>query len=121
MNNTGYFSEMHQKLELKCKFMSIIKVNFNYMTKNLFIFLIVLLPFLSLSQQLSEKDREILRQDLSEMINNLRISKGLKSLIFNDTLRKAAEFHSEYMVKNDILTHNQRLSKYRTPKNRVTE
>lgn len=88
------------------------------MTNKLILLLIILIPFFS-SSQLSEKDKEILRQELSGMINNLRESKGLKPLLFNDTLKMAAEFHSEYMAKNDILSHEQRISKYRTPAKRV--
>lgn len=82
------------------------------------LFFTLLFPLI-LSAQLSEKDNELLRNELSSKINQLRNSLGLKSLIFNDTLRKAAEFHSEYMVKNNVLTHDQKQSKYQTPAKRV--
>lgn len=82
------------------------------------LFFILLFP-LTLNAQLSDKDSELLRNELSDRINQLRNSLGIKSLIFNDTLKKAAEFHSEYMVKNNVLTHDQEQSKYKTPAKRV--
>ena len=88
------------------------------MTKRLLLFLLFLLPVITFSQ-LTDKDNAILRQELSERINNLRISKGLKPLIFNDTLKKAAVFHSTYMAKNDVLSHDQKQSKFATPAKRV--
>lgn len=72
-----------------------------------------------LSAQLSDKEVSLLRTELSDQINRLRNGLGLKSLIFNDTLKKAAEFHSEYMVANNILTHDEKQQKYKTPTNRV--
>lgn len=80
--------------------------------------LFLFLPLISYSQ-LTEKDTELLRQELSMRINNLRVSKGLKPLIFNDTLKKASEFHSNYMAENDVLTHDEKNAKYASPKKRV--
>jgi hypothetical protein len=88
------------------------------MTKRLLLFLIILIPLFSFSQ-LTGKDKDILHQELSERINNLRLSKGLKPLFFNDTLKKAAQFHSEYMANNDVLSHDEKQTKYATPKKRV--
>ncbi len=71
------------------------------------------------SAQLTEKNREQLRSELITQINELRTSLGLKSLVVSDTLRKAAEFHSDYMAKNNTLSHDQKSKKYKTPKKRV--
>lgn len=84
----------------------------------LFFITVLLLTFTGRSQ-LSDKDTQFLREELAERINALRTSKGLKALIINDTLQKAATFHSEYMVKNGELTHEERPSKYKTPEKRV--
>jgi uncharacterized protein YkwD len=89
------------------------------MTKRI-LFIILLFPAISFCQ-LTVKEKNILRQELSEQINNLRISLGVAPLIDNDTLKKAAEFHSEYMAKKDILSHDEIRSKYSTPKKRVSE
>lgn len=82
------------------------------------VFFILCIPFLSLSQ-LSEKDKNILRNELTEQINELRESLGVKPLLLNDTLREAAAFHSEYMAKRKDLSHEQVRAKYRTPRKRV--
>lgn len=88
------------------------------MTRKIVPYLFLLIPLISFSQ-LTQSETEKLRQELSTRINNLRLSKGLKPLIFNDTLKKAAEFHSAYMAENDVLTHDEKPSKYATPEKRV--
>lgn len=88
------------------------------MIKGVLIFLIIQLPLISFSQ-FNDEDKNILRKELSGLINNLREINGLKPLIFNDNLKKAAQFHSEYMVKNNVLSHDEKQSKYATPKKRV--
>ncbi|QQR97324.1 MAG: CAP domain-containing protein [Sphingobacteriales bacterium] len=88
------------------------------MSERILSIIFILVPFISFSQ-LTENDTKVLRQELSNRINNLRISKGLKPLIFNGTLRIAAEFHSNYMVNNDTLTHDEKDAKYSSPSDRV--
>lgn len=84
------------------------------------VYVSLLISFSGFSQ-LTEKNIDILRQELSQHVNELRESKGLNPLVFNDTLRKAAQFHSEYMVQSKVLSHDQRRFKYSTPKRRVYE
>lgn len=79
---------------------------------------VVVFPLFGLSQ-LSEQEKSTLRVELGGLINELRLSKGLQPLVFNDTLRAAAEFHSQYMAKSDNLSHSQPKSKYKTPTKRV--
>lgn len=86
--------------------------------KTLLVIFYLAVPVL-LCAQLSEKETGLLRLELSGQINRLRNQLGLKTLIFNDTLKKAAEFHSRYMVENNILTHEEKPQKYKTPTNRV--
>lgn len=86
--------------------------------KDLSILLILVIPIFGFSQ-LTEKDAEFLRIELSQKVNQLRVSKKLKPFIFSDTLRKAALFHSEYMAKKGVLTHNENQSKFSNPQKRV--
>jgi uncharacterized protein YkwD len=88
------------------------------MINKLVLFLFLLLPLLSFSQ-LTDKEKGTLRTELAERINQLRESKSLEPLLFNDVLQKAADFHSEYMAKIDVLSHDQKQAKYTTPKDRV--
>lgn len=86
--------------------------------KRFILLLILSFPIFAFSQ-LTEKEAEFLRIELSQKINQLRASKKLKPLIFNDTLRKSAQFHSEYMAKKGALTHNENQSKFSNPQKRV--
>ena len=86
--------------------------------KRLFLLLILSFPIFAFSQ-LTEKETEFLRIEVAQKVNQLRASKKLKPLIFNDTLRKAAQFHSEYMVKKGVLTHNQSQGKFSNPQKRI--
>lgn len=88
------------------------------MIARIFLFVLLLFPAICFSQ-LSDKDKEILRSELTLRVNNLMISKGLTSLKQSDTLKKAAQIHSEIMVKNDILSHSEKSSRYATPSKRV--
>ncbi len=86
--------------------------------KSIFITYLFLLPFLGISQ-LSDQQKDQLREALSERINEQRVKKRLDPLIFNDTLRRSAQQHSEYMAKTNLLTHNQRSRDFSSPKKRV--
>lgn len=86
---------------------------FKFITACFFLF-----PFFS-KCQLSESNKNLLRQELSKQINELRKEQGLPALIFDDILKKAAEFHSSYQAKEDELTHDENKSKYATPEKRV--
>lgn len=85
--------------------------------------LLLLLFFLALYgkffAQLNEKQVAALRTEIMGMVNNLRKEKGLSPLAFSDTLREAAQKHSEYMVRKHTLTHDENISKSRTPEKRV--
>lgn len=87
-------------------------------TKFLLIVLLFLLPASGFSQLTSDQ-KELLRLELGKRINDLRTSLGLSALIFNDTLQKAAAFHSDYMAENDVLSHDEKKGKYAKPKDRV--
>lgn len=89
------------------------------MVKQITFILLLLSSYYSFSQ-LSDKDETLLRRELYLLINTLRTDLGKAPLQLNDTLQKAAENHSDYMVKNNILSHTQRRSKYATPKDRVS-
>lgn len=65
------------------------------------------------------QDYSEIHQLLFEKINELRVSQGLLKLESNDTLQKAAEFHSKYMATRHVLSHNESSSKTSTPRKRV--
>ncbi len=92
-----------KKLKLKLKYL---------------IFFIILSP-LFCSAQLSDSDKEFLRQEVANKVNNLRLSKHRKPLIFNDTLRKAAEYHTTVLVETNKLSHFEKKSDFKTPMKRV--
>lgn len=83
-----------------------------------FLLLLLFIPLLSVAQ-FSDKEETLLRDELAKRINNLRIEKGLSPLIFNEVLKEAAEFHSDYLSESKLLSHDQTKAKYATPKKRV--
>ena len=73
-------------------------------------FYLLLICFISLNSfcQLTEENNTQLRTELAQLVNDLRKEKGLKPLGFDESLKKAAEFHCKYMVKNQILDHTEK-------------
>lgn len=69
--------------------------------------------------QLSSSEIKRLTYHVNNQINKLRRERGLEVLKLNDTLNLAAEFHSKYMVQNSVLSHQQKVSKYKNPTDRV--
>ena len=69
--------------------------------------------------QMKPKEEQDLKVELRRLVNEVRVSYNLQSLESNDTLARAAQFHSKYMVENNVLGHEQKLHKYKQPKNRV--
>lgn len=88
------------------------------MKNRILVLLLVILPVIGFSQ-VSSKDKKYLIKELSAKINNLRVSKGLSPLYFNDTLRRAAEYHSKYMAQNFILSSEEKSGKFATPEKRI--
>lgn len=69
--------------------------------------------------QLSPKQLKQLKVEVNNHVNNLRDSLGAEPLVFDGKLEKAAIHHSKYLAKINKLTHQQRSSRYRQPKDRV--
>lgn len=69
--------------------------------------------------QLSPNEIEFLRSEISKKVNELRNSVGVQTLEQNDTLKAAAELHSNYMALKKILSHDESKSTTATPKKRV--
>lgn len=85
-------------------------------------FYLLLICFISLNSfcQLTEENNTQLRTELAQLVNDLRKEKGLKPLGFDESLKKAAEFHCKYMVKNQILDHTEKKDiKNSTPAKRI--
>lgn len=80
--------------------------------------LILVLPIISYAQ-FTEDDKYLLREELIELINDLRVSKNIRTLEQDPTLLKAAENHSQYLVKKKKLSHWQVDSKLAYPAKRV--
>jgi uncharacterized protein YkwD len=69
--------------------------------------------------QLTDSDKNLFRTELFTKINELRKSKGLNPLRLNDTLKLAAQLHSEFMAKHDLLIHIEKENIYKTVNDRV--
>lgn len=92
--------------------------------KTPFIFLIVIFLVLKsnfLSAQMSREDSLFLRTELLKEVNLLRKEKKIKPLLLQDTLRKAAQFHADYILKNKEITHTQKDPKTKTVQIRVAK
>lgn len=82
------------------------------------IVILLFIPF-NVFSQLSTGEMEDLRVLLARKVNELRKTKGVPVLEFNDTLRKAATDHSRYMARKDVLSHEQDIERTSTPRKRV--
>jgi len=69
--------------------------------------------------QLTERNKSELRQELFELVNELRLEKGRLPLMFDPVLKKAAQNQSDYMARENELTHGQKKYEWSTPKKRV--
>lgn len=69
--------------------------------------------------QLSSSNRESLRNELIQLVNNFRSENGRKPLLTDPILRSAANLQCDYMVKADSLTHFQKKGTHKTPEKRV--
>lgn len=69
--------------------------------------------------QMTKEQSNYLSTKIHTLVNDLRRSKNVQELQLNDTLAKAADFHSSYMQKSKKLSHDQKSSRYRTPSKRV--
>jgi len=80
-------------------------------------FLITLLAFVAFAP-LTKAQNVGFVQDGAKRINNERQQKGLKPLKYNATLAKAAQFHAEWMARNQTMEHLEEaptnLEEYRT-------
>ncbi|WP_179218099.1 CAP domain-containing protein [Dokdonia pacifica] len=88
------------------------------------LFLIVLVSCFSLvaKAQLNPSQKEELAKLITEKVNKLRKSKGKQPIGRNIDLKKAAQLHSDYMVRTQRLSHNEYgKDTYATPRDRVTQ
>lgn len=86
-----------------------------------FVLIVISLFTLSASEGLkfTAVNRDELRHEITLLVNALRKQKNLSELQYNDALKKAAQHHSEYVAKYNKLTHYERSSTYKSPKDRV--
>lgn len=87
--------------------------------KTIFLCLIGLLSTQASNAQSIEDNFQLLRTELAQKVNALRIDMGARPLRFDDVLKAAAVFHSNYMAKNDTLTHQETAADVATPQLRV--
>jgi len=71
--------------------------------------------------QLSKENTKLLRKELIANLNDHRSELGLSVLQADPILKKAAILHSQYMSRNDTLTHFQKSKRLRDPKSRVLQ
>ena len=77
------------------------------MNRVIFLFVILMAGFMPVARS---QDVGFVR-DVAQRINNERKQKGLKTLKYNATLAKAAQFHSEWMARNKNMEHLQEEAK----------
>lgn len=82
--------------------------------------LLLFVSLISFSQTLvSEKDQEIIRNEINRLVNELRVSKGLQPLVQSDTLIDAAQLQADHQAKIGQVTHDQKHATTATPAQRV--
>lgn len=85
----------------------------------LFCFLFLILSFQFANAQLNASEKEILSEALVKRVNHLRKKLGKHPLKRDTDLVKAAQLHSDYMVKKNSLNHNQIGTEFPKPKDRI--
>ncbi|WP_452602547.1 CAP domain-containing protein [Pontimicrobium sp. MEBiC06410] len=85
----------------------------------LFCFLFLILPLQFANAQLNASEKEILSKALVKRVNDLRKKLGKHPLKRDIDLVKAAQLHSDYMVKKSSLNHNQVGTDFPKPKDRI--
>ena len=86
--------------------------------KNLILYLFLLTNCISYSQD-SKIDLELLHDKVFTLVNNYRVSIKVKPLLKDAVLKEAAEDHSIYIAKKQLLTHEQSNPNKKLPKDRV--
>lgn len=88
------------------------------MNRHLLILLCFFTCFYSRAQ-LTEKNIGEVRTELLQLINLLRLEKGVQPLLPDPKLRQAAILHTHYMVKTQTLSHEEKSATVKTPEKRV--
>jgi len=87
--------------------------------RKLVILLVIGLLHFNASAQLTANNLFELRGELLRLVNNERNLKGLATLSFDPHLLEAAQSHSDYMAKNQLLSHEQTSKSTKEPFDRV--
>lgn len=89
------------------------------MKNTLLYFLFLILPLQFTTAQLNASEKETLSELLVKRVNDLRQKLGKHTLKRDIDLVKAAQLHSDYMVKKNSLNHNQISTDFPKPKDRI--
>ena len=87
--------------------------------KYLLIFALSIFFFQAEKIDLNNFDEAKINRLVFEEINKVRESKGLKALKVHNSLEKAAEIQSDYMLEKNKMTHEQNKRKFSNPQKRV--